>query len=81
MKIAPGFDTVVVTPESGGVQAGVVASEDATMRSLRTPENRWVELKKSAIAKREGAPSSMPEIYGSILTPVELRTSWNSWRI
>lgn len=71
--IAPGFDTIVVTLKSGGVAAGVVASETADLLTLRNTDNKVVEVKKSDIAKREGAPSGMPEIYGAILTPTQLR--------
>lgn len=72
-KIAPGFDTVVVTLKAGGVAAGTVASETADMLNLRDTENKLHEIKKTDIAKREGAPSSMPEIFGTILTKSELR--------
>jgi hypothetical protein len=40
---------------------------------LRNTENKLVEVKKSDITKREGAPSGMPEIYGTVLTRRELR--------
>ena len=72
-KIAPGFDTVLVTLKAGGVEVGIVAGEDAETLSLRNTENKVVTVKKSAIAKREGAPSSMPEIYATILKKYELR--------
>ena len=72
-KIAPGFDTVLITLKAGGVQVGIVAGEDADTLSLRNTDNQLVTVKKSAIAKREGAPSSMPEIYATILRKYELR--------
>ena len=71
--IAPGFDTIVVTLKSGGAAAGIVASETADVLTLRNTDNKLVEVKKSDIAKREGAPSGMPEIYGTILTKTQLR--------
>jgi quinoprotein glucose dehydrogenase len=71
--IAPGFDTIVVTQKSGGVAAGIVASETDSTLTLRNTDNKVVEVKKSDIAKREGAPSGMPEIYGAILTKSQLR--------
>jgi quinoprotein glucose dehydrogenase len=71
--IAPGFDTIVVTLKNGTAAAGIVASETADTLSLRNTDNKLVELKKSDIAKREGAPSGMPEIYGTILTKTQLR--------
>jgi quinoprotein glucose dehydrogenase len=72
-KIAPGFDTIVLTLKSGGAAAGVVASETADTISLRNTENQLVEVKKSDILKREGAPSGMPEIYGTLLSKSQLR--------
>jgi quinoprotein glucose dehydrogenase len=72
-KIAPGFDTIVLTLKSGGAAAGVVAAETDSTISLRNTDNRIVEVRKSDIAKREGAPSSMPEIYHTLLTKSELR--------
>ena len=72
-KIAPGFDTIVVTLKNGESAAGIVASETAATLTLRNTDNKLVDVKKSDIAKREGAPSGMPEIYGALLTPSELR--------
>jgi quinoprotein glucose dehydrogenase len=72
-KIAPGYDTIVLTLKSGGAAAGIVASETADTISLRNTDNKVVEVKKSNIAKRDSAPSGMPEIYGAILTKSEVR--------
>ncbi len=72
-KIAPGFDTIVVTLKNGESAAGIVATETATTLTLRNTDSKLIDVKKSDIAKREGAPSGMPEIYGTILTPTELR--------
>jgi len=71
--IAPGFDSVVVTLKKGGVVGGTVAEETATSLRLRDADGKITEGKKADIAAREGAPSSMPEIYGAILTKTELR--------
>jgi quinoprotein glucose dehydrogenase len=72
-NIAPGFDTVVVTLKSGGAAAGIVAKETDTVLTLRNTENKLIEVQKSNIAKREGAPSGMPEIFGAILSKTQLR--------
>lgn len=72
-KIAEGFDTIVLTLKNGGSAAGIVASETADEIHLRNTDNKLIEVKKSDIAKREGAPSGMPEIYGAILTKREIR--------
>jgi quinoprotein glucose dehydrogenase len=72
-KIAPGFDSVVVTLKAGGVVGGVVANESADEIGLKNADGKLVTVKKSDIATREAAPSSMPEIYGAVLTKAELR--------
>jgi quinoprotein glucose dehydrogenase len=71
--IAPGFDTIVVTLKSGKTAAGIVADETADTLSLRTIDDKTIEVKKAEIAKREGLPSAMPEIYGAILSKSDLR--------
>jgi quinoprotein glucose dehydrogenase len=72
-KIAPGFETVVVTLKTGAVQAGIVSAENENTLTLKLPDNTVATLAKSDITKREGAPSSMPEIYTQVLTKAELR--------
>ncbi|MBI5688740.1 MAG: HEAT repeat domain-containing protein [Verrucomicrobia bacterium] len=72
-KIAPGYDTIVVTLRNGESAAGIVASETADTLTLRNTDNKLVEVRRTDIAKRESAPSGMPEIYGTILSKAELR--------
>ena len=72
-KISTGYDTIVLTLKSGGSAAGIVASETADSLTLRTPDNQLVAVQKANIAKRDSAPSGMPEIYGAILTKSEIR--------
>ena len=71
--IAPGFDTVVVTLKKGGVKVGTIRAETATTLTLNPTEGAPFDLAIADIAKRDTAPSSMPEIYGAILTKAELR--------
>jgi quinoprotein glucose dehydrogenase len=71
--IAPGFDTVALTLKSGGVAVGTVGAETATTLTLKPVEGAPVEIQKSNIAQRDTAPSSMPEIYATILTKSEIR--------
>ncbi len=71
--IAPGFDTVAVTLKTGGVAVGTVGTETATTLTLKPVEGAPVEIQKSNIAQRDTAPSSMPEIYATILTKSEIR--------
>ncbi len=72
-KVAPGYDTIVLTLKSGTSAAGIVASETADTITLRNTDNKLIDVKKSDIAKRDSAPSGMPEIYGTILTKSEIR--------
>ena len=72
-RISPGYDTVVVTLKSGGTAAGIVAEETADQLTLRNPENQLVKVAKADIARRDGAPSGMPEVYATLLSPAELR--------
>ncbi len=72
-KIAPGFDSVVLTLKSGKFIGGIVANETPDIISLRNADGKITEVKKADITRREGAPSSMPEIYGAVLTKTELR--------
>ena len=71
--IAPGFDTVAVTLKTGDVAVGTVGAETATTLTLKPVEGAPVEIQKSNIAQRDTAPSSMPEIYATILTKSEIR--------
>ncbi len=72
-KIAAGFDTVVITRQSGAVAAGVVTAEDADSVSLRDIDSKIIVVKKSDIKSRDAAPSPMPAVFGSVLTRAELR--------
>ncbi len=72
-KIAPGFDTTIITRKSGAVIAGSMAGEDAGSVTLRDSDGVAVVVPKADIASRETAPSSMPAVFGSILSKAELR--------
>jgi quinoprotein glucose dehydrogenase len=72
-KIAAGFQGVLLTLADGGVQAGAVTAEDSGTLTLRRADNSVVRIVKSEIAKQESAPSSMPDIFGQVLTRAELR--------
>ncbi|HEX9784761.1 MAG TPA: HEAT repeat domain-containing protein [Opitutaceae bacterium] len=71
--IAEGFDTVVVTLKSGDVQVGTIAAEDASTLTIRLGDGTTAAIAKNTIQSRQAAPSSMPEIYGSVLTKSEVR--------
>jgi quinoprotein glucose dehydrogenase len=72
-KIAAGFDSQTIKLNSGALVAGMFVSEDGSEVTLRDSNGKNVVVKKSTIASRASAPSSMPEIFGTILTKAELR--------
>jgi quinoprotein glucose dehydrogenase len=72
--IAPGYDAVFLTRRDGSTVMGSVAAEDDTSLTLRPASGEApVRVLRSDIVKRETAPSSMPEIFGTVLTRTELR--------
>jgi quinoprotein glucose dehydrogenase len=72
-KIAAGFDTQVITRKSGALAAGVLVSENDDEITLRDSDGKTLVVKKSDVASRASAPSSMPPIFGAVLTKAELR--------
>jgi quinoprotein glucose dehydrogenase len=72
-KLADGYAAVTLTLKNGSSQSGILAGEDARDVTLKQPDGQTVAVPVADIAKRETAPSSMPEIFGSILTRAELR--------
>lgn len=72
--IAPGYDAVFLTRRDGSTIMGSIAQEDAAAVTLRPVSGEGlVRVLRSDIVKRESAPSSMPEIFGTVLTRTELR--------
>ena len=72
--IAPGYDAVFVTRRDGTTVMGSIAGEDDTGLTLRPVSGEApIRVPRADIAKRENAPSSMPEIFGTVLTRTELR--------
>ncbi|HEX6636107.1 MAG TPA: hypothetical protein VF033_00505, partial [Steroidobacteraceae bacterium] len=71
--IAPGFDVVTVTLKNGSTEIGSVADETGRQLVLKRPDGTSVTLQKADIAQRVAAPSSMPDIYGQVLTRAQLR--------
>jgi quinoprotein glucose dehydrogenase len=72
-SISPGFETVALTLKDGSSEVGTVRSETDAQIVLTLGDGSTKTVAKSAIAKRESPPSSMPAIYASILTKSELR--------
>lgn len=70
---APGYDNVVVETRDGREVAGTVQSENDTELVLNTPDVGTQTVSKPEIIFRRKGLSSMPEGFGDILTPRELR--------
>jgi quinoprotein glucose dehydrogenase len=73
LHIAAGFDVVTVTLKNGSTETGSVTDETGRQLVLKRADGSSVTLQKADIAQRVTAPSSMPEIYGQVLTRAQLR--------
>jgi quinoprotein glucose dehydrogenase len=73
LHIAAGFDLVTVTLKNGNTETGSVADETGRQLVLKRADGSSVTLQKADIAQRVTAPSSMPDIYGQVLTRSQLR--------
>ena len=71
--IAAGFDIVTLALKSGETETGSVASESATQIVLKHADGTTVTVDPKQVKQRTVAPSSMPEIYGQVLTRTQLR--------
>ena len=72
-KIAPGFENVLVTMNSGMVFAGVVKRETDTELEINSPEDGIVKLKKNEIKTREKGLSAMLPDLVKVLSRKDLR--------
>jgi putative heme-binding domain-containing protein len=71
--IAQGFDIVTITLASGETETGSLASETDSQVVLKRADNSTVNIDKKQVKQRVNAPSSMPEIYGQVLSRQDLR--------
>jgi quinoprotein glucose dehydrogenase len=72
-KIAPGFESLLVTTKKGMAYAGVVKSENDKEIVLNSPEDGIVTVQKSDITAREHGLSAMIEGLATLLTKQDLR--------
>jgi len=72
-QITTGFESTLVTLNSGAISAGVVRKETADSLTLLTPDEGEVSHAKKDIRTRSRGPSGMPEGFGDALTRFELR--------
>jgi putative heme-binding domain-containing protein len=71
--IAPGFDLVTFTLNDGSTESGSIVSESATGIVVKRGDGSQATLDPKQVKQRVVAPSSMPEIYGQMLTRTQLR--------
>jgi putative heme-binding domain-containing protein len=71
--IAPGFDLVTFTLNDGSTESGSVVSESATGIVVKRGDGSQAKIDPKQVKQRVIAPSSMPEIYGAMLTRTQLR--------
>ena len=71
--IAAGFDVVSFTLKNGETETGSLASESPTQIVLKRADSTTVNIDPKQVKERVTAPSSMPEIYGQVLTRAQLR--------
>ena len=72
-KIAPGFESLLVTTKKGSAYAGVLKSENDKEIVLNSPEDGLVTITKSDITARERGLSAMIEGLGAVLSKQDLR--------
>ena len=72
-KIAPGFESVLVTLKGGKSYGGVLKSESDTQIVIHSPEDGVLTLKKADIQARDHSLSAMPEGVTNILSREDLR--------
>ena len=71
--IAPGFDLVTFTLADGSTEAGSIVSESANEIVVKHGDGSQAKVDPKQVKQRVIAPSSMPEIYGQVLTRRQLR--------
>ncbi len=71
--IAEGFDVVAFNLKDGGFVAGTIAEETAEKIVVWDAAGEKHEIDPANVVSRNGAPSSMPPIFGMILKRDELR--------
>ena len=71
--IAPGFDNVTFTLANGNTETGSVVNESPTQIVVKRGDGTQATLDPKQVKQRVVAPSSMPEIYGQVLSRSELR--------
>jgi quinoprotein glucose dehydrogenase len=71
--IAKGFDNVTLTLKNGNTETGSLVSESAKEIVLKRADGSEAKVEVAQVKQRVTAPSSMPEMYGQVLTHAQLR--------
>ena len=71
-RLAPGFGVVTVSTKDGKSYSGTLVAETNNSITIRMGDRQNELVQKSQIAKRENAPSSMPDMK-AILSKKEIR--------
>ncbi len=71
--IAAGFDIVTLQLVNGEAETGSIASESPTQIVLKRADGTSATFDVKQVKQRTVAPSSMPEIYGQVMTREQLR--------
>jgi quinoprotein glucose dehydrogenase len=71
--IAPGFDIVTLTLANGETETGSIARETPTQIEFKRADGTVAKIDPKQIKQRVVAPSSMPDIYGQVLSREQLR--------
>jgi quinoprotein glucose dehydrogenase len=72
-RIAPGFESLLLTMKNGVAYAGIVKAETESDIDIISPEDGPMKLKKEEIRSRERGPSAMPEELRQVLSKRDLR--------
>ncbi|MFO1461105.1 MAG: PVC-type heme-binding CxxCH protein [Verrucomicrobiota bacterium] len=72
-RLAPGYETVLVTMDDGELQTGIAISEDASRLVLRQFDGTKTEIPKARIRSRERGRSAMPGGLAEVLGSRRLR--------
>lgn len=73
LKIAEGWENLLVTTKDGSSYAGKLKKETDSELVIDSPEDGEVTVKKSDLKSRERALSAMPEEFRHVLTKHDLR--------
>ena len=71
-RLAPGYGVVTVSTKDGKSFSGTLVAETNNSITIRMGDRQNEVVQKSAIAKRENAPSSMPDMK-AVLSKKEIR--------